>query len=111
MLYKDSCHTSHTWTYLFTSRLSQLSRLVDALEPRFAPAYVEEALREWHLGVPQRAYADAHKAETLEPWRAGYCLLVGRILLSGGHPEIAANYARFVAKHWKGPDHNEAVEL
>jgi len=86
-------------------------RRVNSLAPQFAPAYVEEALLEWRIGVLQRAYADAHHAEMLEPWRAGYHILTGRILLQGNQPAVAASYARFVTGHWKGPDHNEAVEL
>lgn len=90
--------------------LSKMRR-VNTLAPLFAPAYVETALLEWHLGAMQKAYSDAHQAETLEPWRAGYHLLTARILLQGNQPAIAAKYARVVGEHWKGPDHNEAVEL
>jgi tetratricopeptide (TPR) repeat protein len=84
---------------------------ITELAPSFAPAYVELALVEVQLGSMQQAYNDAHKAETLEPWRAGYHILTGRILLRGKQPALAANYSRYVAGHWYGPDHNEAVDL
>lgn len=82
-----------------------------ASAPGYAPAYVELALVEWRLRHLQEAYNDVHKAEALEPWRAGYHILAGRILLAGNQPAIAANYSRYVALHWFGPDHNEAVDL
>jgi hypothetical protein len=50
-------------------------------------------------------------AETLEPWRAGYRLLAGYILLQGHQPKIAEGYARTVAARWIGSDHDEAVDL
>jgi tetratricopeptide (TPR) repeat protein len=81
------------------------------LSPRFAPAYVELALLEWRLGQLQQAYIDAQKAEQMEPWRAGYRVLAGRIMLAGHQPVLAAKTARYVAERWHGPDHNEAVDL
>ena len=84
---------------------------VTQLGPRFAPAYVDLSRVEWQLGSLQQAYKDAHQAEILEPWRAGYHILTGRILLQGNQPAIAATYARYVATHWFGPDHDEAVDL
>jgi len=57
------------------------------------------------------AFALSRKAEELEPWRAGYHLLTGQILLRMGKETQAAQYAEFVAKHWSGPDRSEAVEL
>ena len=86
-------------------------RRITELSPLFAPAYVELALVEWRLHSMQQAYADAQKAEALEPWRAGYHLVTAGILLQGNQPKFAANYSRYVAEHWFGPDHNEAVEL
>jgi hypothetical protein len=73
--------------------------------------YVELSLVEWKLGLMQQANNDVHQAETLEPWRAGYHLLTGRILLRGNKPAVAANYAQYVATHWFGPDHDEAFDL
>jgi hypothetical protein len=84
---------------------------VAELAPDFAPAFVELALVEWRLGALQPAYRDAHRAEQLEPWRAGYHILTGHILLKGKQPAMAATYSRYVASHWFGPDHNEAVDL
>lgn len=86
-------------------------RQITTLAPGFAPPYVELALVEWRLHNMQQAYADARKAETLEPWRAGYRLLTARILLHGSQPAVAANYSRYVAGHWFGPDHDEAVDV
>jgi tetratricopeptide (TPR) repeat protein len=102
---------------LATQTLDQLHatqatlRHITDLAPNFAPAYVDLALIELQLGSIQQAYKDAHHAETLEPWRAGYHLLTGQILLRGKQPALAAKYARYVAGHWTGPDHNEAVDL
>jgi tetratricopeptide (TPR) repeat protein len=81
------------------------------LSPGFAPAYVELGLVEWRLGSMQKAYEDVRKAEQLEPWRAGYHILAGRILLAGHQPLLAAKSSRLVADRWTGPDHNEAVDL
>jgi hypothetical protein len=93
-------------------RAAQLTlQHVTQLAPRFAPAYVELALIEWQLGSLQQAYKDAHQAEILEPWRAGYHILTGHILLRGSQPALAAQYSRYVATHWFGPDHDEAVDL
>ena len=81
------------------------------LSPEFAPAYVEMGLVEWRLDLMTKAYNDVRKAEQLEPWRAGYHVLTGRILLNGNQPALAAKFSRFVAERWNGPDHNEAVDL
>ena len=53
----------------------------------------------------------ARKAEQLEPTRAGYHVLSGKILVRMGKPHEAADFAQFVAQRWPGPNHNEAVEL
>jgi len=84
---------------------------ITQLAPAFAPPYAELALLEWQLGDIQQAYNDAHQAETLEPWRAGYRILTGRILLQGKKPALAVDSSRYVATHWFGPDHDEAVDL
>ncbi len=81
------------------------------LAPGFAPGYVELALVEWRLGQIKKAFDDVRRAEILEPWRAGYHILRGHILLAGGQPAGAVDAARFVAERWSGPDHNEAVDL
>jgi hypothetical protein len=55
--------------------------------------------------------ARLRKAESLEPSRAGYHLLTGRILLASRRGGVAAQFAGFVADRWFGSDHDEAVEL
>ena len=77
----------------------------------FAPAYVELARMYLHSGSMTNALLMARKASQLEPSRAGYHLLVGRILLRSGKGTEAAPIAKFVVDRWFGPDHNEAVEL
>ena len=86
-------------------------RHITQLAPTFAPTFAELALIEWKLGQLQQAYKDGNQAETLEPWRAGYHVLTARILLHGNQPTLAANYSRYVATHWFGSDHDEAVDL
>jgi hypothetical protein len=98
---------SHEELYNTQLALQQVTRL----SARFAPAYAELALLEWRLGMMQLAFKDAHEAEVLQPQRAGYHILAGYILLRGKQPALAADYARFVAEHSSGPDHNEAVDL
>jgi tetratricopeptide (TPR) repeat protein len=84
---------------------------IETKAPKFAPVRVELALIEWRLGEMNKAYKDAVSAQGLEPWRAGYRLLAGYILLQGHQPQIAEGYARRVAERWEGSDHDEAVEL
>jgi len=81
------------------------------LNEQFAPAYVQMARLAMRENNPQLAFSLSRKAEELEPWRAGYHLLTGQILLRMGKDAEAASFAEFVAEHWDGPDHNEAVEL
>jgi hypothetical protein len=81
------------------------------LNPRFAPVYVQLAFYNARHADFQNALTMARKAEGLEPTRAGYHLLSGRILLKMGMEVEAAKQASFVAERWKGPDHDEAVEL
>jgi Tfp pilus assembly protein PilF len=81
------------------------------LNPQFAPAYVQLAKLSLHRDDLQDAFGLARKAEQLEPTRAGYHLLSGRILLRMGKGAEAASFARFVAERWHGPDHDEALEL
>jgi tetratricopeptide (TPR) repeat protein len=85
--------------------------LTSQVNPRFAPAYVQEAILELFAGHEDRALALSRKAEDLEPSRAGYHLLTGEILLRLKREKDAAEIARFVAERWRGPDHNEAVAL
>jgi tetratricopeptide (TPR) repeat protein len=80
-------------------------------EPQFAPALVQLARLYVRQGNLERAYAIARRAEGLEPARAGYHLLSGRILQLMGRGKEAAGFARFVASRWQGPDHDEALAL
>jgi tetratricopeptide (TPR) repeat protein len=77
----------------------------------FAPGYVEVALLDIRQGRYSDALGVARRAEQLEPARAGYHLLSGRILLRLGRGGDASTLARYVAERWFGPDHDEAVEL
>jgi hypothetical protein len=95
-------------------QLEQTEHSLETIEqqaPKFAPAFAEMALVEWRLGQLNVAYESALAAEKLEPWRAGYHLLTGHILLQGKQPKAAGTYARLVADRWPGPDHDEAVDL
>ncbi len=95
-------------------QLEQTMHALDAIcaeAPKFAPALVETALIQWRLGQMNQAYKTALAAEKLEPWRAGYNILLGYILLQGKQPKIAAGYARTAAARWFGSDHDEAVDL
>lgn len=94
-------------------RLAYRSELMKTLDvnPQFAPAYVELAKFHAAQGDPTQALRMALKAEKLEPWRAGYHLLTGQILLRLGRAADAANDAVYVADHWTSPDRDEAVEL
>jgi tetratricopeptide (TPR) repeat protein len=89
----------------------QALQAISAKAPKYAPAVVEIALIEWRQGHLNQAYQTALSAEKLEPWRAEYHLLTGRILLQGHQPAIAATFARQVADRWPGSDHDEAVDL
>jgi len=81
------------------------------LNPRFAPAFIQLAMTTAREGSYINALNQARKAEELEPSRAGYHLLVGRLLLALGRVDEAAQQATFVAERWRGPDHDEATEL
>lgn len=84
---------------------------VAAINPRFAPAYVELAKLDLVHGEAEAALQMAQKAEGLEPFRASYHVLTGQILLRSGHPTEASARAAYVAGRWGGPDHDEAMEL
>jgi hypothetical protein len=79
--------------------------------PRYAPGFIELALSTARHGDLQNALTLARKAEVLEPSRAGYHLLVGRLLLALGNGQEAGKQASFVADRWRGPDRDEAMEL
>jgi tetratricopeptide (TPR) repeat protein len=84
---------------------------VAKLNPRFAPVFIELAFVYLRQGDLLNALVMARKAESLEPTRAGYHLLSGRILLALGREQEAADVAGYVAERWRGPDHDEALEL
>ncbi len=84
---------------------------VVALNPRFAPAYVELAKLDLARGDADGALQMAKKAEALEPFRSGYHVFTGQILLRTGHPAEALARAAYVAERWGGPDRDEAMEL
>jgi hypothetical protein len=95
-------------------QLAQTQHTLEAIHttaPKFAPAVVELALIQWQQGHLTEAYKTSLAAETLEPWRAEYHLLTGRILLENHQPAAAAAYARQVADRWPSTDHDEAVDL
>jgi tetratricopeptide (TPR) repeat protein len=79
--------------------------------PQFAPAYVELAKLYVAQGDPSQALRLALKAEKMEPWRAGYHLLTGQILLRLDRAAEAGSDAVYVADRWTSPDRDEAIEL
>jgi len=81
------------------------------INPDFAPADVELAMLDLRQDKNIDALAAAVKAEKLEPMRAGYHLLTGKILLRLGRGKEASDFAGYVAERWSGPDHDEAAEL
>lgn len=81
------------------------------LKPDFAPAYVELAKIYIKQGKLQLALGLSRKAEQLEPFRAGYHILSGEILLLMNRPAEAAAEGAYVADRWGGPDRDEALEL
>ncbi|HJT70411.1 MAG TPA: hypothetical protein VJ731_09450 [Terriglobales bacterium] len=80
-------------------------------KPDFAPAYIELAKISVAKGDLQLALGLSRKAEQLEPFRAGYHILTGRIMLRMNHPADAATEAAYVASRWGAPDRDEALEL
>jgi len=87
-----------------------LMKVLD-VNSQFAPAYIQYAFLELRKGDPERALGLSRRAEQLEPARAGYHILSGRIMLQLGRTADAAMFAKYVADRWEGADHNEAVEL
>ena len=84
---------------------------VVALNPQFAPAFVQLSRLWFRRNELKTALGVSRKAEQLEPTRAGYHLQSGQMLLRLGRAPEAAAFAQFVAQRWRGPDHDEAVEL
>jgi tetratricopeptide (TPR) repeat protein len=81
------------------------------LKPDFAPAYVELAKLAILRGQLDLALSVSRKAEQLEPFRSGYHVLSGQILLKMNRLPEAAAEAAYVAQRWFGPDRDEALEL
>jgi tetratricopeptide (TPR) repeat protein len=79
--------------------------------PRYAEAFTRMAFVHLRKGDLATALGVSRKAEQLEPSRAGYHLLSGKILLRLGKGAEAAEFAKYVADRWRGPDHDEAMEL
>ena len=86
-------------------------RAVLHLNGFFAPAYVEVALLQWQMGNLDGAWRAADEATRMEPWRAGYRMLAGHILLAQGKAAEAAQIARNAAQFAVGTDRDEAVAL
>ncbi|HEY4054274.1 MAG TPA: DUF1570 domain-containing protein [Terriglobales bacterium] len=88
----------------------KLNQVID-LKSDFAPAYIELA----KLNIAQDnlpiALALSRKAVQLEPFRSGYHVLTGRILLRMNRAPEAAAEATYVAQRWGGSDRDEAMEL
>jgi Peptidase MA superfamily len=82
-----------------------------AINSQYAPAYVQLSRLAVRQGDLTMAFGYSRKAEDLEPFRAGYHLQTGQILLRMGKGQMAANFAKYVADRWYGSDHNEAWEL
>lgn len=81
------------------------------LKPDFAPAYVELAKIAVAKGQMPLALGLSRKAEQLEPFRSGYHVLSGEILLRMNRPGDAAAEAAYVAQRWGGSYRDEALEL
>lgn len=94
-------------------RMAYRLALLEAVQvnPQFAPVYVELAKFYVTEGDTTQALKLALKAEKLEPWRAGYHLLTGQILLRMDRAADAASDAAYVADRWTSPDRDEAMEL
>jgi tetratricopeptide (TPR) repeat protein len=88
----------------------KLNQVID-IKPDFAPAYIELAKLDIAQGNFPLALALSRKATQLEPFRSGYRVLTGKILLLMGRPSEAAAEAAYVAQRWSGPDRDEAMEL
>jgi hypothetical protein len=86
-------------------------KAVLAINPQYAPAYVQLSRLAVRQGDLAMAFGYSRKAEDLEPFRAGYHVQTGQILLRMGKGPMAANFAKYVADRWYGSDHNEAWEL
>ena len=87
-----------------------LNKVIE-LKPDFAPAYVELAKQAVRTGQMSTALAVCKRAEQLEPFRSGYHVLCGEIMLLMHRPSDAAAEAAYVAQRWGASDRDEAMEL
>jgi tetratricopeptide (TPR) repeat protein len=76
-----------------------LARVIE-INPGFAPAYIQLAGEELRAGNLEAALGWALKAQQLWPSKAGYHILIGRILGALGRDAEAAGVARYVAARW-----------
>ncbi len=81
------------------------------INPRYAETFARLAFVHLRRSDLATALAVSRKAEQLEPSRAGYHLLSAKILLRMGRRAEAAEFAKYVADRWQGPDHDEAMEV
>lgn len=88
----------------------RLNKVIE-LDPDFAPAYVELAKVSVAQGNLDAALVKSRRAVELEPFRAGYRIFTGRILLRMNRATEAAEEAAYVIQRWSGPDRDEAFEL
>ncbi len=82
-----------------------------ALKPDFAPAFVELAKLAVARGQMETALALSRTAVKFEPFRSGYHVLTGEIMLRLNRPADGAAEAAYVAQRWTGADRDEALEL
>ncbi len=94
------------WPILY----DKLNQVID-IKPDFAPAYIELAKLNVAEGNFPLALALSRKATELEPFRSGYRVFTGAILMRMGRPSEAAAQAAYVAQRWSGSDRDEAMEL
>lgn len=87
-----------------------LNQVVE-LKPDFAPAYIELAKLNVRKGQLNIALGLCRRAEQLQPFRSGYHILSGDIMLLMHNPSQAAAQAAYVAQRWRGSDRDEAMEL
>ncbi len=81
------------------------------LNRQFAPAYIELAKLFLKWGEIDNAASNARSAESFEPTRAGYHLLLARVLQRKGQTADAGKVAQYVVERWNGPDQDEARDF
>lgn len=81
------------------------------LKSDFAPAFVELAKLAVARGQLETALALSRTAVKYEPFRSGYRVLNGEIMLRLNRPADASAEAAYIAQRWRGADRDEALEL